>query len=124
MLAGEPLFRTLTVNGRGLDLGGLPDLRLPPSPAWRSYVESQQRREWQEQGQLRVQYRLREVLVPQQSTGLTLPAQPLPWWNSRLGRTTQAGLPARQLGRKVTATATLPPSAPGLGWMTAGLTLS
>lgn len=92
---GEPLTRTLRLDGTGLSSGQLPEIPLPQGPDMKAYPDRPLLTDAVTAGTLVGTREQRIAYIPVSPGKLTLPEIRIPWWNSQTDRLAYAVLPAR-----------------------------
>lgn len=92
---GEPLTRTLRLDGTGLSSGQLPEIPLSLDPDMKAYPDRPLLTDAVAAGTVVGTREQRIAHIPTRAGNLTLPEIRIPWWNSQTDRLEFAVLPAR-----------------------------
>lgn len=96
-VVGEPVTRTITIEGSGVDPARLPDLILPDVRGLKLYADKPQVAERAVGNDIAVRKVIKVAMIPSAAGEVELPEVRIPWWSLSMDEPRVALLPARRV---------------------------
>ncbi|WP_462174360.1 BatD family protein [Pseudoalteromonas xiamenensis] len=94
---GTPITRTLTLTATGVTQEQLPEISVPQIDGFRTYPDDSERKQISRDGRIISQMVSSIALLPQKPGTFTLPELKVAWFNTKMGKTQYASVPARSI---------------------------